>query len=146
MDANVFMAQNQFNKVKTERRVRIPKEESTLQVIDQITCSTLVVLLWNIGTDVEEIVQQDNMNNDQNSFEWMIRTKKAREYLLTIAVSGQSDKDKISMHMFEGALKPMLGWYAPGYLKKVPAKTIMLQFSPAEQMVIKVITQVTRTN
>ena len=123
----------------------IPKNELKLKVRDRIACSALVVLLWNMGTDVEQLIQHENVNNDQD-YEWEIRTKKNKKYLLSISINGQSDEDNISMRIFEGAMNPMLGWYAPGYLKKEPVKTIQLQFSPANQMDAEVVTQVIRLN
>jgi hypothetical protein len=143
-DAVVFTATNSFVKITARRRVVIPKNEFMLKVRDRIVCSALVVLFWNLGADVEEIKQQERPDNDQSRFEWEIRTKKDKKYLLSISINGQSNKDNISMHVIEGSLHPMIGWYAPGYLKKVPSKTIMLQLRPATQLTAKVITQVTR--
>jgi hypothetical protein len=142
-DAVLFSAGNSFIKIMVDRRVLIPKKELMLKVRDRIVCSANAVVLWNIGPDVEEIIQQKKPSTDQCLYVWKIRTKKKKNYLLSISVKGQSDKDKVQMLVFEGSLSPMLGWYTPGYLEKVPSKVILLQLSPARQMAAKVVTQVT---
>jgi hypothetical protein len=128
---------------RVTRKILIPKNAPHVKVVDYISGKFPVSLLWNIGPDVKSVSQRE-CTADENGirYEWILKTKKKKQYLMSISASGQSADDEVSMQIFEGSQDPMLGWYSPSYAKIEPSKTILLQFNPANPMVVEVISQV----
>ncbi len=109
------------------RRITIPREEPVLIVKDLIHGGCPVVLLWNLGHDIDSIEPPvPESSADGQSHEWFLVTKKNRKFLLSIEVGGSIDQTEWSLEIIKGATKPMLGWYSPGYQKKIAIPVIKL--------------------
>ncbi len=127
------------------RQVLILKSQPVLEVTDSITGSVPAVVLWNTGNDVESIDRigsSEDATHDAFQFEWVLVTAKQRRYSMSISVNGQSSEGEFAVDMYKGSEDPLLGWYAPAYLVKVPITLIAIRVTPASQSPVIVVTRV----
>jgi hypothetical protein len=137
-------AELSYNLVSIHRKVLIPINVSGFEVTDSITGSAPVAILWNIGHDVESVDQIDHSadpNCVDTTFEWILHTSKQRNYSMSISVSEQRNEEEFSVDIYKGSEDPLLGWYAPTYLEKVPTTLIVVRVKPEDQRLVNVITR-----
>jgi hypothetical protein len=126
------------------RRVLIPKNEPNFMVEDFVTGSVPIAILWNIGYDVESIDRIEHsakINGVDDYFEWILVTANKKRYSMSISVNGQQNNEGASVDIYKGCEDPMLGWYAPSYLVKVPTTLIIVQVTPSHRNSFTVVTR-----
>jgi hypothetical protein len=60
---------------------------------------------------------------------------------MSITVSEHRDEEVFSIDMYRGSENPMLGWYSPAYLVKVPVTVIAVKAKPTHGRSVGVVTR-----
>jgi hypothetical protein len=119
-----------------KRCVTIPRDGWPFIVSDTLAGRASMVLLWNIGSDVTHIEACEAGESDIARHEWILHTKKNRNYSLSIDVVEGITRAKHSAELLTGSTKPFLGWYAPYYKKCVPSPVIKIELHPAGEIYV----------
>ena len=116
------------------RRVTIPEREPELTVEDVVGGDSEAVLVWNIGPDVSTLERLETAGPDAGRrYEWQLVTKKRKKFKLTVEIDGKVAENEVSLLIKRGETSPIIGWYAPQFMKKVPAPVILLHLKkPSE--------------
>jgi hypothetical protein len=133
-----------YNLSNVRRRILIPKNELLLEVTDSITGKDPLVVLWHIGHDVVRVEAGEVMHKssgEDTCFAWTLVTGNGKRYSMSISVSEHRDEAVFSIDMYKGSESPMLGWYSPTYLVKVPITLIAVRIRSMHGRSVNVVTR-----
>ena len=119
------------------RRVRIPTDSSQLIVEDSISGGSPMVLIWNIGSDVEQLEREGAGDKpNQKVYAWQLVTRRGNRFRMTIQVQGGTVADRAEVLVMKGQTEPPFGWYSPSYLEKQPSPVILYLLDEASDLIV----------
>ncbi len=123
-----------YSKNRVRRCLSISLAGSSFVVSDTLSGSLPLVLLWNIGIDVTDVVQSDPGNNGGLHYEWTLNTRRHHKFLLSIDVAGNFARERHAVEVLKGSHNPFLGWFAPSYHERIPTTVIKVQLNPSNEI------------
>ena len=124
-----------------KREVVIPVGEARFIVTDTIKAGDEYLLLWYLGSDVNDIKPSDPTTNDgMRYYEWALTTKKGATVKLQMSIQGANTSSGEEVALVKGQQNPMMGWYSPGYEELEPVPVITVLMRPVDE--IKVTTEI----
>jgi hypothetical protein len=106
----------------------VPEDEDWFRVDDRVLGDEPFAALWNIGPDVEDVVQRPT--DEKGTFEWILTSKRGNRFKLAVSITGNVLDEEAVVEVASGRQLPMLGWYSPGFEEKTPSTVLVFHLSP----------------